>query len=100
MASIWLILGVTCVIYLFWLDRQAAESAREYANRHSKQLNVQFLSIACIKKRVGILKTGKPGLKSSFAWEFSSNGQDSYTGVVHLENDKIVSVDVPPHKLS
>lgn len=100
MASIWLILAVATVIYLFWLDRQAAESAREYANRHSEKLHVQFLSIACTKKRLGILKNGKPGLKSTFVWEFSSNGEDSYLGTINLENDKVVNVEVPPHKLN
>ena len=82
MASIWLVLAVSAVIYLFWIDRLAAENAREFAKKHCDQLQVQFLSIACRKKRLGILHNGKPGLKSEFSWEFSSTGQDTYTGTV------------------
>ena len=100
MGAIWSVLCVSAIIYFFWLDRLAAENAREYANRHSEQLQVQFLNIACIKKRIGILKNGKPGLKSEFSWEFSSNGQDTYNATLSLENGKIVAVDVPPHKLN
>ena len=100
MASLWLFLLMGTVIYVFWLDRLAAESAREYAKRRCQQLEVQFLSIACVKKRLGILKNGKPGLKSQFSWEFSSTGEDTYTGTLFLENGQIISVDVPPHKLN
>ena len=100
MASIWLILCVSVVIYLFWVDRLAAENAREFAKRHCEKQQVQFLSIACNKKRLGILDNGKPGLKSEFSWEFSSTGQDSYTGTLYLHNGKIVKVDMPPHKLN
>lgn len=100
MASVWIIILVSTLLYLFWQDRRAAETAREYAKRHCEKLNVQFLSIACQRKRLGILKNGKPGLKTAFMWEFSSNGEDTYVGTLHLEDAKVISVDVPPHKLN
>jgi hypothetical protein len=100
MSSIWLILVTITILYLFWVDRMAAENAREFAKQQCEKLQVQFLSIACKKKRLGILKNGKPGLRSEFAWEFSSTGQDIYTGLIMLENGQVVKVDIPPHKIN
>lgn len=99
MSSIWIILFTIGVIYFFWVDRMAAENAREFAKNQCEKLQVQFLSIACKKKRLGILRNGKPGLRSEFAWEFSSTGQDSYIGVITLENGQVIKVDIPPHKI-
>ena len=99
MSSIWLILVCVCIVYLFWVDRMAAENAREFAVQQCEKLQVQFLSVACKKKRLGILRSGKPGLRSEFAWEFSSTGQDCYIGLIILEDGKVVKVDVPPHKI-
>ena len=76
-----------------------AEAANAHAKRQSEQLQVQLMSVACTKRRFGILKNGKPGIKSEFMFEFSSDGQSVYQGVLSMENEMLKSVVVPPHKI-
>lgn len=76
-----------------------AEAANAHAKRQSEQLQVQLMSVACTKRRLGILKNGKPGIKSEFMFEFSSDGQSVYQGILLMENEMLKSVIVPPHKI-
>ncbi|MCQ8877647.1 DUF3301 domain-containing protein [Pseudoalteromonas shioyasakiensis] len=99
MASLWTLIFIGSVIYLFWLNRKVAEAANNHAKRQSEQLQVQLMSVACIKRRFGLLRNGKPGIKSEFMFEFSSDGQSVYQGVLVMENEMLKSVIVPPHKL-
>ena len=57
------------------------------------------MSVACTKRRFGILKNGKPGIKSEFMFEFSSDGENAYQGILIMENEMLKSVVVPPHKI-
>ena len=99
MASLWTFIIIGAVIYLFWLNRKVAEAANGHAKRQSEQLQVQLMSVACIKRRFGLLKNGKPGIKSEFIFEFSSDGESVYQGVLLMENEMLKSVVVPPHKI-
>jgi len=99
MASLWTFIFIGSVIYLFWLNRKVAEAANAHAKRQSEQLQVQLMSVACTKRRFGILKNGKPGIKSEFMFEFSSDSQSVYQGVLSMENEMLKSVVVPPHKI-
>lgn len=99
MASLWTFILIGSVIYLFWLNRKVAEAANVHAKRQSEQLQVQLVSVACTKRRFGFLKNGKPGIKSEFIFEFSSDGENAYQGVLIMENEFLKSVVVPPHKI-
>ena len=99
MASLWTFILIGSVIYFFWLNRKVAEAANAHAKRQSEQLQVQLMSVACTKRRFGLLKSGKPGIKSEFTFEFSSDGESAYQGVLFMENEMLQSVLVPPHKI-
>ena len=99
MASLWTFILIGSVIYFFWLNRKVAEAANAHAKRQSEQLQVQLMSVACTKRRFGLLKSGKPGIKSEFTFEFSSEGENAYQGVLFMENEMLQSVLVPPHKI-
>ena len=99
MASLWLFIVIGSVIGFFWYSRKIAEAASEHAQRQAKQLQVQLLSVACKKVLPGILKNGRLGIKSQFLFEFSSDGESLYQGYLYLENEKLVQVDIPPHRL-
>ncbi|WP_404339378.1 DUF3301 domain-containing protein [Pseudoalteromonas mariniglutinosa] len=99
MASLWTFIIIGSVIYLFWLNRKVAEAANQHAARQADQLQVQLMSVACVKRRFGLLTNGKPGIKSEFMFEFSSDGDSVYQGVLCLENEMLKSVVIPPHKI-
>ena len=99
MAGLWTLIIIGSIIYFFWLNRKVAEAANLHAQRQIEQLNVQLMSVAFNKRRLGILKSGKPGIKSEFIFEFSSDGQNVYQGVLIMENELLKSVVIPPHKI-
>jgi hypothetical protein len=99
MASLWTLILIGSVIYLFWLNRKIAEAANMHANRQTEQLQVQLMSVACSKRRFGFLKNGKPGVKSEFIFEFSSDGENAYQGTLVMENEFLKRVIIPPHKI-
>ncbi|TMP47305.1 DUF3301 domain-containing protein [Pseudoalteromonas citrea] len=100
MATLWILILTGAVIAFFWFSRQFAESAKQHAERQAERLQVQLLSVACQKRRLGILRNGKPGIKSQFMFEFSSDGETVYQGVLHLENSHLLKSDIPPHRIS
>jgi hypothetical protein len=100
MATLWLFILFGAVIAIFWTSRQAAEAAKDHAQHQADKLQVQLLSVACQKRRLGILKNGKPGIKSQFDFEFSSDGQSVYHGTLYLENSRLVKTDIPPHRIA
>ncbi|WP_440053645.1 DUF3301 domain-containing protein [Pseudoalteromonas sp. T1lg65] len=99
MTSLWIFILVTSAIALFWYSRQIAEAANRHAKHQAEQLNVQLLSVACTKRRIGVLRNGKLGIKSQFLFEFSSDGESSYQGTLFLENERLVKKDLPAHKV-
>jgi len=44
-------------------------------------------------------KYGKPDWHSVFNFEFSSNGEDRYTGEVELIGVRVMRTEVPPHRV-
>lgn len=99
MATLWLFILIGAVIAFFWFSRQFAESAKQHAEQQAERLQVQLLSVACQKRRLGILRNGKPGIKSQFMFEFSSDGETVYQGVLYLENSRLLKSDIPPHRI-
>ncbi|MBD1584310.1 DUF3301 domain-containing protein [Pseudoalteromonas sp. S16_S37] len=100
MATLWLFIILGAIIALFWTSRQAAEAAKDHAQHQADRLQVQLISVACERRRLGILRNGKPGIKSQFTFEFSSDGESVYQGTLHLENSRLVKADIPPHRLA
>lgn len=99
MFTLWMLMLSAAVIYFFWQNRKIAESAWQHAENQAKQLNVQLLSIACTKRRIGVLKNGKPGIKSQFLFEFSSDGETKYQGELEFEDIKLVKSTIPPYRM-
>ncbi|TMO65027.1 DUF3301 domain-containing protein [Pseudoalteromonas aurantia] len=99
MATLWILILTGAVIAFFWFSRQFAESAKQHAERQAERLQVQLLSVACQKRRLGVLRNGKPGIKSQFMFEFSSDGESVYQGVLYLENSHLLKSDIPPHRI-
>ncbi len=46
-----------------------------------------------------LFKYGKPDWHSVFNFEFSSNGEDRYTGEVELIGVRVMRTEVPPHRV-
>lgn len=100
MISLWFFILTLCIIGFFWYSRMYAETAKKIAQQETKKLQVQLLSVACTQRRMGILKTGNVGMKSQYSFEFTSDGETVYTGDLYLENNQLIQVTVPPHRIN
>jgi hypothetical protein len=93
---IWLTIGFTG--YQFWRIRAISESAYQYLAQYCNTHQLQLLSVSRAKTRFSF-KYGKPDWHNVFNFEFSSNGEDRYSGQVDLIGVRIVRTDVPPHRV-
>ena len=93
---IWLIIGFTG--YQFWRIRGISERTNVYLKQYCNSNNLQLLSVARAKTRL-TFRYGKPDWHSKFYFEFSSNGEDRYTGQVELVGIRVLRTEVPPHRV-
>lgn len=93
---VWLVIGFTG--YQFWRIRAISEQTNTYLKQYCDKHNLQLLSVARAKTRFSF-KYGKPDWHSLFNFEFSSNGEDRYTGEVELIGVRVMRTEVPPHRV-
>jgi len=93
---LWLSIGFTG--YQFWRIRGMSEKSNDYLKHYCETHGLQLLSVARSRTRFSF-KYGKPDWHSTFVFEFSSNGEDRYSGEVELVGLRIVRTDVPPHRV-
>ena len=98
LTDILFLLALVVVMAQFWRIRAITEAANRYVNKYCEQQNLQFISIARNKTRIGIVR-GKPDWKTQFVFEFSGNGEDKHQGVVEMEGLREVSTIVPPYRV-
>ena len=93
---VWMVIGFTG--YQFWRIRAISEQTNTYLKQYCDKHGLQLLSVARAKTRFSF-KYGKPDWHSLFNFEFSSNGEDRYTGEVELIGVKVVRTELPPYKV-
>lgn len=99
MATLWIIILLGAALYGFWYQRKLAETAQQHAEHQASTLGVQLVSVACTKRRFGVLKNKQIGVKTEFMFEFSSDGETLYQGTLFMENTRLVSAFIPPHRI-
>ena len=92
------LLSVVVVCLLFWRFRAIAETANQHLNDYCERQNLQLLSIARIKTRIGSYR-GKLDFHSEFSFEFSGNGEDSYQGVLTMVGLKTLDLYTPAYRI-
>lgn len=99
LGNILLLVLITVVVILFWRTRAMAESARSYLEAYCEKQGIQLISVARKKLKVGTNK-GKLDWKATFSFEFSGNREDKYTGTIQMVGLTVVSVELPPFRVS
>ena len=80
--------------------RQIAEKARQLGQHYCEKNSLQYISISRLKSRFKFSKRLGLYIASSFALEFSSNGEDSYIGELMMEGIKLKDVHLPPYRIN
>jgi hypothetical protein len=92
------LLSVVVIGLLFWRFRAIAETANQHLSDYCERQNLQLLSIARIKTRIGSHR-GKLDFHSEFSFEFSGNGEDSYQGVLTMVGLKTLDLYTPAYRI-
>ncbi|WP_199609303.1 DUF3301 domain-containing protein [Flocculibacter collagenilyticus] len=95
---IFLLLFALLIIWAFWYQRSLAEIARNFAQQHCQQRQVQFISIALVKRGFTRNKRGTLTLKTEFNFEFSGDGESRYEGQIILIGKQLADIQMPAYK--
>lgn len=99
MAEIYVLLFAFLIIWYFIFLRKVAERARALAEQHCQQNSLQFIAIARTKTGVGCSKRQGLFIKSVFEFEFSGDGESSYSGYLTMHGVKPFNFDLPAYKV-
>ncbi|WP_354623430.1 DUF3301 domain-containing protein [Psychromonas sp. MME2] len=83
------------IAILIWKLRQQSEYAKELITQHCYKLDLQLLSVA----RSGFnFKLGEQFLQASFVFEFSSDNDNNYQGVLFLTGLRTARFKLPVYR--
>jgi len=92
------LLAAFVVMVQFWHIRAITETANRYLAAFCEERNLQLLSVARFKTRIGMHR-GKPDWHTTFVFEFSGNGEDKYTGMLMMKGRQAIDVDMPAYRI-
>ena len=90
---------ISVVVFQFWRIRGIAEHAKAYLKRYCEKSQLQLISVARTKTRLGVHK-GKLDWRTEFSFEFSGNGEDSYQGTLIMSGLTIVDTQLPAYRIN
>ncbi len=99
LGDIVVLLIVLVIAFQFWRVREIAEAAKSYVNQYCDEHDLQFIAVARHKTRLTTVK-GKLDWRCVFRFEFSSNGEDAYTGTLTMDGLNITKTDVPAYRIN
>ena len=93
-----LLIGIFLLAAMFWRFRAMSESVRAQLATYCERQNIQFISVARVKTRIGSYR-GKLDFHCDFVFEFSGNGEDTTQGYVKMIGLKIQHIDTPAYRV-
>jgi hypothetical protein len=84
--TLFLLIGVFCLFWLWLETTKARELARRYAGRACKELGVQLLDQTVALRRSRLIRGSRGSLtiERYFRFEFSESGNDRNSGEIRL----------------
>lgn len=98
MGSMWLILVVLSIIYLFWQQRKQDEQALRIARQHCQQQQLQLLDCARIKHTF-VRHNGRLRWLTSYQVDFSGDGESRYQGELLLAGMRLAAFNLPAYRI-
>ncbi len=86
---------------IIWKNAGFKERAVGVAQKHCKALNLQLLddTVSLFRLKPGRDKRGNWALERHFHFEFSSTGDERYTGHIVFHGERLQHIDLQPHRL-
>jgi hypothetical protein len=97
---LWLMGGLAFLTY-WWQGQGIKSRALQAAKVHCKTMDVQLLDDSIVLRGFWLKRDGRGSLRlwRSYLFEFSSTGEQRYSGRVILLGPHIESVQLEPHRL-
>jgi len=92
------ILGLSFGCWLFWQQRRQSELAKSAICKKCKQLDLQLLSVSFASHRMKI-SDGKLKWHTTYHFEFSALGDDSYQAHLIMQGCKPTRYHIPPYRM-
>ena len=101
LAAITWLFALVALGYYWWRALQAKDVAFAAAARHCREMDVQMLDQSVYLRRLWFKRNrnGVMSLWRAFYFEFTSTGEDRYTGRVVMLGRRIEGVQLDPHKV-
>lgn len=99
-ALFWLTL-MGLVILHWWQSQQVKEIALSYTRAHCKELDLQFLDDSISLRGLWLKRDeqGRIRFWRSYNFEFSSTGDERYTGKVVTLGSQVIALHLQPHRM-
>ena len=99
MENVWLGILLFCIGWHFMYQRKMAESARRYIVNYCEKNQLQFISIAKLKTRLGFSKREGLLWKNDYHFEFSGDGESRYEGTLTMHGVRVYNIDMPVYRV-
>ena len=97
----WLTLtAVACL--LWWRGQQAKERALRHVRRYCEELDIQLLDDNIALRAVWLKRdaSGRLSFWRRYHFEFTSTGDERYSGRIVTLGSAVTSIDLEPHRLN
>lgn len=97
-----MLLFAVVMVCLYWLNAQRVkELVLGAAKKHCEKMGVQLLDDSVVLKRLWLRRDslGNMRLWRSFQFEFSSTGDERYSGRVEVLGKRIQDLRLDPHRV-
>lgn len=99
LSSILLFAILAAIIFQFWRIRGISEHAKVYLERYCQKHGLQLISVARFKTRL-IVHRARLDWSTQFAFEFSSTGEESYSGVLTMHGLSMANIELPAYRIN
>lgn len=97
-----ILLLIIGIITGWWYLSGTYEAALTAAKAHSDTMGVQFLDGSVIRNgfRVTRIRGGSLALIQKFRFEFTTTGEQRYSGYTELLGKRVLKMELEPHKIN
>jgi hypothetical protein len=96
---------LTALIFLgvsYWFKaRDLKQLALSKAKNHCKDLDLALLDESVVLKKISPIRNrqGNLVLSRAYQFDFTSNGEDRYQGMITLAGRQVLQIQIPPHRI-
>ena len=85
--------------FQFWQLRKQTETAYAYAKDYCERNHIQFIALARKKTQIRWFRKKLFEWRSEFEIEFSGNGEDASSGIMILEDQRLVDISTQAYRI-